>query len=110
MPELTAPRPATAAPAVEPPGEWIALHVFYAASPQPMLVNCVRPLVDGLTADGLLAGHFFINYWLEGPHVRLRLRPARAEAAPEVKRRAEEALTAFLREAGPPCTRSTRAS
>ncbi|WP_329034094.1 lantibiotic biosynthesis protein [Streptomyces sp. NBC_00178] len=97
MPELTAPRPATASPAAEQPGEWIALHVFYAASPQPMLVDCVRPLVDGLTADGLLAGHFFINYWLEGPHVRLRLRPARAEDAPEVRRRAEEALTGFLR-------------
>ncbi|MFF4244800.1 lantibiotic dehydratase C-terminal domain-containing protein [Streptomyces sp. NPDC001822] len=97
MPELTAPRSAVPGPAAEPPGEWIALHVFYAASPQPMLVNCVRPLVDRLTADGLLAGHFFINYWLEGPHVRLRLRPARAEAAPEVRRRAEEALTGFLR-------------
>lgn len=79
------------------PGEWIALHVFYAASPQPMLVNCVRPLVDQLTGEGLLDGHFFINYWLEGPHVRLRLRPASAAAAPEVLRRAEEALTAFLR-------------
>ncbi|MFI8003496.1 lantibiotic dehydratase C-terminal domain-containing protein [Streptomyces sp. NPDC086010] len=97
MPELTAPSPATAAQAAEQPGEWIALHVFYAASPQPMLVNCVRPLVDRLTADGLLAGHFFINYWLEGPHVRLRLLPARAEDAPEVRRRAEEALTGFLR-------------
>ncbi|MFE7750921.1 lantibiotic dehydratase C-terminal domain-containing protein [Streptomyces sp. NPDC057428] len=97
MPELTDPRPATTEPAAESPGEWIALHVFYAASPQPMLVNCVRPLVDGLTADGLLAGHFFINYWLEGPHVRLRLRPASAEAASEVKRRAEEALSGFLR-------------
>ncbi|MBO0912918.1 lantibiotic dehydratase C-terminal domain-containing protein, partial [Streptomyces laculatispora] len=72
MPELTSLSTAATGPAPTPPGEWIALHVFYAASPQPMLVNCVRPLVDELTAEGLLAGHFFINYWLEGPHVRLR--------------------------------------
>ncbi|MFE5243914.1 MULTISPECIES: lantibiotic dehydratase C-terminal domain-containing protein [unclassified Streptomyces] len=97
MQKLIPPSPTTPDPAPTAPGEWIALHVFYAASPQPMLVNCVRPLVDRLTAEGLLAGHFFINYWLEGPHVRLRLRPAHPGAAPEVKRRAEEALTEFLR-------------
>ncbi|MBC7269382.1 MAG: lantibiotic biosynthesis protein [Streptomyces sp.] len=79
------------------PGAWQALHVFYAANPQPLLVKCVGPLVADLDGDGLLAGHFFINYWLEGPHVRLRLKPATEEAAPEVRRRAEEAVDAFLR-------------
>ncbi|OEU88851.1 lantibiotic biosynthesis protein [Streptomyces abyssalis] len=79
------------------PGEWQAVHVFYAANPQPLLVNCIRPLVASLRDDGLLAGHFFLNYWLEGPHVRLRLRPARAEDTEEVRGRAEEAIDAFLR-------------
>ncbi|GGY59520.1 lantibiotic dehydratase C-terminal domain-containing protein [Streptomyces omiyaensis] len=96
MPELT-PAP-TPAPVSAGPGPWLALHVFYAASPRPLLVECVRPLVARLSAEGLLAGWFFLNYWLEGPHVRLRLRPSDAAAAPEVRRRAEEALTAFLRE------------
>ncbi|MER5930803.1 lantibiotic dehydratase C-terminal domain-containing protein [Streptomyces sp. NPDC002054] len=77
-------------------GAWQALHIFYAANPQPLLVKCVRPLIDGLTADGLIEGHFFINYWLEGPHVRLRLRPVTPEAEEEVRRRAEEAVAAFL--------------
>lgn len=79
------------------PGRWQAIHIFYAANPQPLLVNCVRPLVAALEADGLLAGHFFINYWLEGPHVRLRLRPSGEEATAEVRRRAEEAIDTFLR-------------
>ncbi|MFF4317970.1 lantibiotic dehydratase C-terminal domain-containing protein [Streptomyces sp. NPDC001568] len=78
-------------------GAWQALHVFYAANPQPLLVNCVRPLIASLTEDGLLAGHFFINYWLEGPHVRLRLRPVSPEAEPEVRRRAQEAVSVFLK-------------
>ncbi|MFE0674585.1 lantibiotic dehydratase C-terminal domain-containing protein [Streptomyces sp. NPDC058867] len=79
------------------PGAWQAIHVFYAANPQPMLVNCVGPLIAELKDDGLLAGHFFINYWLEGPHVRLRLRPVSEEATAEVRRRAEAAIATFLR-------------
>jgi hypothetical protein len=78
-------------------GDWQAVHIHYAANPQPMLVSCIRPLLSELHGDGLLAGHFFINYWLEGPHVRLRLRPARPEDTAEVRRRAEAALDAFLR-------------
>ncbi|RKE17541.1 lantibiotic dehydratase C-terminal domain-containing protein [Streptomyces sp. TLI_171] len=79
------------------PGDWLALHVFYAASPRPLLLQCVRPLVAELTDEGLLAGYFFINYWLEGPHLRLRLRPAGAGAAAEVRERAEAAVAEFLR-------------
>ena len=77
-------------------GEWLAVHIFYAANPQPLLVQCVGPLVEELTADSLLAGHFFINYWLEGPHVRLRLRPASPAVAGQVRDRAATAITTFL--------------
>jgi len=80
-----------------PAAPWQAVHIFYGASPRPLLVECVRPLVDELTADGLLAGHFFINYWLEGPHVRLRLRPSTADATEAVRDRARAAVQAFLR-------------
>ncbi|MCX4969835.1 lantibiotic biosynthesis protein [Streptomyces sp. NBC_00654] len=93
----TAATASTAGPATSP-GPWQALHIFYAANPRPLLLHCVRPLVDELEADGLLAGYFFINYWLEGPHVRLRLRPSSPAAAEEVTRRAERAVDAFLAE------------
>jgi hypothetical protein len=93
---VTAPTTAPIAPGTTT-GEWLAMHIYYAASPQPLLTQCVAPLLDELHGDGLLADHFFINYWLEGPHVRLRLRPAAPELEPEVRRRAEEAVTAFLR-------------
>ncbi|MFC5720528.1 lantibiotic dehydratase C-terminal domain-containing protein [Streptomyces gamaensis] len=80
------------------PGSWQALHIHYAANPRPLMNECVTPLVERLTADGLLENHFFINYWLEGPHVRLRLKPSSQQAAPEVLHRAETAVAAFLRE------------
>ncbi|MEU8540348.1 lantibiotic dehydratase C-terminal domain-containing protein [Streptomyces sp. NPDC048717] len=96
MPELT--EPAAFRPAEDGAASpWLALHVFYAANPQPLLVKCVRPLFDQLTEEGLIDGYFFINYWLEGPHVRIRLRPASPEAEPEVRRRAEEAIGGFLK-------------
>ncbi|PWS41371.1 lantibiotic biosynthesis protein, partial [Streptomyces sp. ZEA17I] len=79
-------------------GAWQATHVFYAANPRPFLLHCVRPLVAELEADGLLAGYFFINYWLEGPHVRLRLKPSSPGAEAEVARRTEQAVDAFLAE------------
>ncbi|MEU5891537.1 lantibiotic dehydratase C-terminal domain-containing protein [Streptomyces sp. NPDC047461] len=77
-------------------GAWQATHVFYAANPRPLLIECVRPLVDELEAEGLIASYFFINYWLEGPHIRLRLKPATPQAGPEVRRRTEQAIDAFL--------------
>ena len=58
------------------PGSWLGMHIFYGANPRPMLLDCVRPLVDELTTLGLLDSYFFMNYWQEGPHVRLRLKPA----------------------------------
>ncbi|WP_225845980.1 lantibiotic dehydratase C-terminal domain-containing protein [Streptomyces sp. HPF1205] len=79
------------------PGHWQAYHVFYAASTRPFLLECVRPLVAELSRDGLLSGWFFINYWLEGPHIRLRLRPAAPAAAAQVRERATAAVEAFLR-------------
>lgn len=90
------PQSTNGGPDAGPPGQWQAVHIFYAANPQPLLVDCVGPLVRELTADGLLAGHFFINYWLEGPHVRLRLRPSTPAATDEVRARATTAIEAFL--------------
>ncbi|NDK23898.1 lantibiotic biosynthesis protein [Streptomyces sp. TR1341] len=100
---MTAPTPAVDTPAVDTttedaPGTWLAVHVFYAASPRPLLLQCVEPLVDRLTEEGLITGWFFINYWLEGPHLRLRLKPARAAYADTVRERTHAALDAFLRE------------
>ncbi|WP_069813260.1 thiopeptide-type bacteriocin biosynthesis protein [Streptomyces sp. TP-A0874] len=76
---------------------WISLHIFYAANANPVLVQCVGPLVQSLRDRGLLQKWFFIRYWLEGPHIRLRLLPTDAASAPEVRRIAEETLRDFLR-------------
>ncbi|MEV5892341.1 lantibiotic dehydratase C-terminal domain-containing protein [Nonomuraea fuscirosea] len=83
-------RPASA------PGEWQALHIFYSANSQAMLTDCVAPLVRDLRDRGLLERYFFINYWMEGPHVRLRLKPVTEAATSAVRTAAEAAVREFL--------------
>jgi hypothetical protein len=78
--------------------DWLAIHVFYAGNRRPMLTDCIGPLVDGLRGDGLVSRYFFVNYWLEGPHVRLRLRPSSPAVTGEVRRRTETTIARFLRE------------
>ncbi|GGO89059.1 lantibiotic dehydratase C-terminal domain-containing protein [Wenjunlia tyrosinilytica] len=78
------------------PGEWQAIHIFYAANPRPLLTQCIDPLVSGLVTDGLLSTYYFVHYWLEGPHVRLRLKPRTEADTAKVRARAETAVAAFL--------------
>lgn len=100
--------PVTPVPA-SAPGAWQATHVFYAANPRPFLLQCVRPLVAELEADGLIDSYFFINYWLEGPHVRLRLKPS-GEAATPPYAPAPSGRSTRSSPSAPRSTRSTPAS
>ncbi|NEA35996.1 thiopeptide-type bacteriocin biosynthesis protein [Streptomyces sp. SID13031] len=76
--------------------DWVALHVFYASDANPILVEAVRPLVAELRRDELIDRWFFIKYWMEGPHLRVRLKPAAPEKKEEVRARAVAAIEAFL--------------
>ncbi len=78
------------------PGQWLAVHVFYASNNLPLLVDCVGPLVRQLKADGLITQYFFIRYWMEGPHIRLRVKPTRSGDEPQVRQRIEAAVEEFL--------------
>jgi hypothetical protein len=76
---------------------WLSMYVFYHNNNNPLLVNCVRPLVDELREQGLLQRFFFIKYWMEGPHVRLRFLPASGLSREELKPLIEERVSAYLR-------------
>ncbi|WP_185744377.1 lantibiotic dehydratase C-terminal domain-containing protein [Arachnia propionica] len=55
-------------------GSWHAFHIHYTSNPNPLLVECLNPLILKLRQEQLVNDYFFVRYWLEGPHVRLRLR------------------------------------
>jgi len=78
------------------PRTWIALHIFYASNQNPLLLDAVEPLVQDLRERGLIQRFFFIKYWQEGPHVRLRLLPAEGANEEEIKQRTETAIAAYL--------------
>lgn len=85
------------ATATEPrPKAWLALHAHYTSNPNPLLADCIGPLVAELRADDLIDQYFFIRYWLEGPHVRLRLLPKPGADDAEIVARAEQRLKEFF--------------
>jgi len=78
--------------------DWVALHIFYSSNSNPLLADLVTPLVAELRAEGLIDRWFFLRYWMEGPHIRFRLLPSSPDARDTVRIRAEEAITAYLKQ------------
>ena len=77
---------------------WISIHIFYAGSPEPLLLEAVEPLIDTCRERKLIQRYFFIRYWQEGPHIRLRLLPAEGADEKEVKQLVTETLSLYLNE------------
>jgi hypothetical protein len=75
---------------------WISIHIFYSSNANPLIVDCLAPLIDLLRAQGLIQRYFFIKYWMEGPHVRLRLLPAEGVEEEAVKRVVEPVVAEYL--------------
>jgi thiopeptide-type bacteriocin biosynthesis protein len=76
---------------------WVSAHVFHRGDLDAVLVEAVGPVVAGLSSAGALGSWFFLRYWEGGPHLRLRLRPATAEHAEEVRTRLLEGCARHLR-------------
>lgn len=74
---------------------YVSLHA-YCFAPSPLLDQAlsetVFPLLATLRQAGQLAGWFFIRYWEGGPHLRLRLRGADAQAVERVRNLLNTAL------------------
>jgi hypothetical protein len=78
------------------PNNWLSAHIFYASNANPLILDCLSPLVDDLRARGLIQRYFFIKYWLEGPHVRLRLLPAANVSYETLKAIVDEVVGDYL--------------
>lgn len=76
---------------------WISMHVFYTSNLNPMLVDCIAPLINELREHALIQRYFFIRYWQEGPHLRLRLLPAEGVEQEEVIQVVEPVIAHYLK-------------
>lgn len=77
------------------PAAWRAYHLFYHADRERLVAEMVRPTVAALRASGDITRFYFVLYNLGGPHVRLRLKPARGRAA-RVEAQVQRAAAAFF--------------
>jgi hypothetical protein len=83
-------------PAELRPGEWLSAHVYYAGDRDPLLAECVGPLLTRVRDEGLAERCHFLRHWLEGAHVRVRVRPTDTAAVPALTAAVEEAVGDFL--------------
>lgn len=75
---------------------WISVHIFYSSNANPVIAECLEPLIANLRQRGLIQRYFFIKYWMEGPHVRLRLLPAPGVPEAAIKQAIEPAISKYL--------------
>ena len=53
---------------------WLAAYLYYDRPWENFLVEAVQPFVKNMFTAGLVDRFFFIRYWEQGPHIRLRFR------------------------------------
>lgn len=52
--------------------KWHSVYIYYKDDPKYCLVEVIKPLIDELTEQELIQKFFFVKYWEDGPHLRLR--------------------------------------
>lgn len=77
--------------------EWVALHIFYSSNANPVVVDLIEPLVERLKNEALIRRYFFMRYWMDGPHIRLRLLPAAGVSREQVTETAIASIESFLK-------------
>jgi thiopeptide-type bacteriocin biosynthesis protein len=82
-------------------GEYVSVHIFYnTLDLRPVIIDCVDPLVTALTEQGLISRFFFIRYWENGLHLRLRVLPADPSLDAAVRREIDSHTARFLEQQG----------
>src|SRR5690348_2959242 len=77
---------------------WLSMHIFYYSNPERMITDCLEPVTQQLRAQGLIQRFFFIRYWMEGMHIRLRLLPAQGVTREEIREQLEPVIAKYLQD------------
>jgi hypothetical protein len=54
--------------------EWLSVYLFCNEPFEPMLTGLVKPAIEEIMARRWATMSFFIRYWEDGPHIRLRFK------------------------------------
>jgi thiopeptide-type bacteriocin biosynthesis protein len=75
---------------------WISFHIYYNSDPFWLLTEGIRPCVTRARDQGLLGSYFFLRYWENGPHVRLRVKPASADKDALLRDRVQAEMESYI--------------
>jgi thiopeptide-type bacteriocin biosynthesis protein len=53
---------------------WLSIYLYYEEPFETLLLKGVKPFLDPMLEMGMIQRYFFIRYYEDGPHIRLRLR------------------------------------
>jgi hypothetical protein len=53
---------------------WLSIHIFYSEPFDRILTDVLLPFVKDQISKGTINSYFFIRYWENGPHIRLRVK------------------------------------
>jgi hypothetical protein len=76
--------------------DWISVHAFYQGDQDALVADAIGPVMAALSGSGRANQWFFLRYWEGGPHLRLRVRAAGADAG-AVRDVLIRGLTGYLR-------------
>lgn len=53
---------------------WLSAHLFYNEPWETFLREAVTPYIETVLKTGIAQSYFFVRYWEQGPHIRLRFK------------------------------------
>jgi len=75
---------------------WLSVHLFYNEPWEEFLQKAIEPYVNTAIQTGIAHQYFFIRYWEQGPHIRLRLKGEEEMVNSILKPNLEEHFTHYL--------------
>ncbi|MDJ0836858.1 MAG: thiopeptide-type bacteriocin biosynthesis protein [Acidobacteriota bacterium] len=77
---------------------WLAAYLYTNSPWEPLLVDALKPFVEQILEEGLARQYFFIRYWEQGPHIRLRFLGDTRTLEEKVKPRIHETFSEYMRQ------------
>lgn len=77
---------------------WLSAHIYYGEPFEELLIKGIKPFVEKLKADDLMNRYFYIRYWEQGPHVRLRIQGNPKVLIEQVKPRLQRTFDRYMKD------------
>lgn len=77
---------------------WVSAYIFHQLSFEQLIAECLHPLLESIRCDDRINNCFFIRYWEEGTHLRLRLQLKKEDMRTETEDLIRRKLETYFRQ------------